>query len=134
MQLSTARRFDGRLTKTIAAVVLALGAFACSSPAISCRVSTDDYAAPEDGVVTYTASVTGAATIKSVMYLDRDQSITADSPKVPFEMKIPVAGGASVDITVYGSIDNDAEGNVLAGYSFLGTAAGDSYVFSSTCR
>ena len=106
----------------------------CSSPAISCRVSTDEYTAPDDGTVTFTASVTGSGTVKSVVYRAGDKAVTADTPKVPFEIQVAVAGGTSIDVTVYGSIENDTEGNVLAGYSFLDAAGGDSYEFSSTCR
>jgi|SRR6187399_1675661 len=116
------------------ALALALTGVACSSPDISCRVTTEDYTAPEDGSVTYTASITGAATIKSVVYQDGDKTVTVDGPKVPVSIKVPVAGGAAVDITVYGSIANDAEGNIVAGYSFLDSAGADSYEFSSTCR
>jgi ABC-type glycerol-3-phosphate transport system substrate-binding protein len=132
MQPSMASRTGTALIAT--AVALALGAVGCSSPAISCRVSTDEYTAPNDGTVTFTASVTGSGTIKSVVYRTGDKSVTADTPKVPFEIQVPVASGASVDVTVYGSIENDTEGNVLAGYSFLDGTDGASYDFSSTCR
>lgn len=123
-----------RTETALIATALALGIAGCSSPAISCRVSTDEYTAPDDGTVTYTASVTGSGTIKSVVYRAGDKSVTADAPKVPFEIQVPVAGGASIDVTVYGSIENDTEGNVLAGYSFLDGTDGASYDFSSTCR
>lgn len=113
---------------------LSLSASSCSSPDISCRVTTEDYTAREDGSVTYSASVTGSATIKSVVYQDGDKSVTVDSPKVPVSIKVLVASGAKVDITVYGSIENDAEGNILASYNFLDAAGADSYEFSSTCR
>lgn len=115
------------------ALALAQGTFACSSPSISCRVTTDDYTAPGDGTVTYTASVTGAGTVKSVVFLENGSSVTKDNPQLPFEAHAAVSAGAAIDVTVYGSIENDSEGNVLAGYTFEGNA-GDSYVFSSTCR
>jgi hypothetical protein len=116
------------------ALALALGAVACSSPAIECRVSTEDYRAPDDGTVTYAASVTGAGAIKAVVYLAAGTSVNENSPQVPFDKAVPVASGAPISFTVYGSIENGAAGNVLAAFEFLGAAAGDSYQSNASCR
>ena len=110
----------GKRLKNVA-LALALGAVACSSPAIECRVTTEDYRAPDDGTVTYTASVTGAGAIKAVVYLDAGTSVNENSPPVPFEKEVPVASGAPIGFTVYGSIEN-------------GAAGGGSYQSSATCR
>ncbi len=127
------RETFGRNLENVA-LALALGAVACSSPAVECRVTTDDYQAPADGTVTYTASVTGAGTIKAVVYLDGDSSVNENSPQVPFEKAVPVASGAPIGFTVYGSIENGAEGNVLAAFEFLGAASGGSYQSNASCR
>ena len=116
------------------ALVLGLGTAACSSPPLACRVTPDGYTAPEDGTVSYGASVTGAATIKSVVYRGQDKPVTVAEPTLPFELQVPVASGASIAITVYGSIDNGEEGNVLVSYSFLAANGGNSYEFHASCR
>jgi hypothetical protein len=89
--------------------------------------------APEDGTVSYHASVTGSATIKSVVYGGDDKPVTVSNPTLPFETQVPLHGGATMDITVYGSIENGDEGNVLAGYGFLG-GSGASYEANAFCR
>jgi len=117
----------------LCALALGLGTLACSASPIACRVRTDAYTAPEDGTATYHAVVTGSATIKSIVYGGGDDAVTESNPTLPFEVQVSVPSGASIDITVYGSIDNGADGNVLADYGFLG-ASGATYTAHASCR
>ena len=90
--------------------------FSCSKSnknSTSCNFSyTGAAQLSEDQQVQYFASVTGAATISSVSYLDSTGNTTVKNPSLPWSVKVDLLKGATTSITAIGSAPSGTEINV----------------------
>ncbi len=97
--------------KMVTAVIILAVSFSCSKSSNSntntCSATTGD-AIPltSNKQVSYTASITGDATIGSVTYQDSAGNTTINNPSLPFSKSVNLKSGSTASITASGSAGN----------------------------
>ncbi len=97
--------------KMVTAIIILAVSFSCSKSSNSntntCTVTTGD-AIPltSNKQVSYTASITGDATIGSVTYQDSAGNTTINNPSLPFSKTVNLKSGSTASITASGSAGN----------------------------
>jgi hypothetical protein len=97
--------------KILSAVILIVTAFSCSKSSNNntntCTVTTGD-AIPlsTSKQVTYTAAVTGGATISTLSFQDSAGTTTINNPTLPFSRSVNLQSGSTASVTASGSAGN----------------------------
>ncbi len=113
-------------------LLLAASLAGCSSnDSEQCNISTPPATASADGTVTYTASITGDATLDSVVYRTQTGPQTA-SPTPPFQTDVTVQSGLGIGITATGI--TKPGGNIRVTSSFLPAGGTSPTVAYATCH
>ena len=99
----------------LAPVLLGAVLMNCTDDSTTCNIATSAYTNTNAGTVTYTASITGGSTIRSLRYGGPEGEVTVDLPTLPYTNTITVSGGTNIFISVSGIAQN---GEVLFGHTF----------------
>jgi hypothetical protein len=98
---------------------------------VQCNISTPPATASADGTVAYTATISGDATIDSVIFRTQDGPKTVSDPTPPFEMDVMVQGGLGIGITATGLAKEG--GKMVVGWSFQDTAGSSPVLAYAHC-
>jgi hypothetical protein len=113
-------------------LLAACGVGCSSNDSEQCNISTPPQTASADGTVTYSASITGDATLDSVVYRTQDGPKTVGAPTSPFQIDVTVQSGLGIGITATGI--TKPGGNLTVTSSFLPTGGTSPTVAYAHCH
>ena len=100
-----------------------------AAAAHDCNIELPTLMTTAKGSVTYMVSLKGNGEVKKIKYLSTD-SVTINSPTLPYKVTIEVAMGVGIGMTVIGGTNG---GTITASYSYLPDSTNTATVESEDC-